>query len=71
MIYNFRIIELAIYNIVTGVNELNVEIEESHLWKVAGLMIEWEGPIADELNLKPQDVANIKAEYPKKLNLQK
>ena len=49
---------------------LNIEIQESHLGKIADSMAEWEGPIADQLNLTKSDVAGIKTEYPQKLNLQ-
>jgi hypothetical protein len=52
------------------VNQLDVEVQESHLGKVADSMAEWEGPIADMLKLKLGDVANIKTKYPRKLNLQ-
>ena len=51
-------------------NQLDVEVQESHLGKVADSMTEWEGPIADNLKLKPEDVANIKTAYPRELNLQ-
>ena len=56
--------------IITGVSQLDVEVEESRLGKVADSMTEWEGPIADKLKLKPGDVANIKTAYPRELNLQ-
>jgi hypothetical protein len=58
------------YTNLIGVIQLGVEIKESHLGKVADSMSEWEGPIADNLKLKPGDVANIKTAYPRKLNLQ-
>ena len=51
-------------------NQLDIEVQESHLGKVADSMTEWEGPIADELKLKLGDIANIKTAYPKELNLQ-
>ena len=57
--------------IITGLNKPDIEVEESHLGKIADSMTEWEGLIADKLKLKPSDVANIKAAYPRKLNLQK
>ena len=50
--------------------QLDVEVQDSHLGKVADSIAEWEGPIADKLKLKPSDVANIKTAYPRKLNLQ-
>jgi hypothetical protein len=52
------------------VNQLDVEVQESHLGKVADSMAEWEGSIADKLKLDSGDVANIKTAYPRKLNLQ-
>jgi hypothetical protein len=61
--------ELASY-IITGVNQLDVEVQEIHLGKVADSMTEWEGPIADRLKLKPGDVVNIKTAYPNNFNLQ-
>ena len=57
-------------NIITGVIQLDIEVQEIHLGKVADSMAEWEGPIADKLKLKPSDVANIKTAHPRKLNLQ-
>ena len=68
--HNLWLFKLASYNIIAGVNQLDVEVEESHLGKVADSMTEWEGPIADRLKLKPGDIANIKMAYPKELNLQ-
>jgi hypothetical protein len=56
--------------IITGVNQLDVEVQESHLGKVADSMAEWEGPIADRLKLKSGDVVNIKTAYPREFNLQ-
>ena len=50
--------------------QLDVEVQESHLGEIADSMAEWEGPIADKLKLRANDVANIKTEHPKKLNLQ-
>ena len=41
-----------------------------HLGQIADSMCEWEGRIADELELKNADVAAIKCEYPNKLTLQ-
>ena len=55
---------------ITGVMHLDVEVQDSHLGKIADLMSEWEGPIADQLKLTPSDVANIKTAHPRKLNLQ-
>ena len=56
--------------ILLGVIQLDIEVQESHLGEIADSMTEWEGSIADKLKLKARDVANIKTEYPKKLNLQ-
>lgn len=41
-----------------------------HLGKIADSMPEWEGRIADELDLSPADVAAIKKKHPNELNLQ-
>ena len=41
-----------------------------HLGQVADTMTEWEGKIAEELQLSVADVAAIKAEHPTKLKLQ-
>ena len=41
-----------------------------HLGQIADAMYEWEGPIADQLQLTRADVAAIKVEYPNKLKLQ-
>ena len=49
---------------------MDIEIKEKQLGKVADSMAEWEGPIADKLKLKSNDVANIKTAHPRKLNLQ-
>ena len=50
--------------------QLDIEVQESHLGEIADSMTEWEGPVADKLKLRASDVANIKTEYPNKLNLQ-
>lgn len=49
---------------------LDKEIGSSHRGKIAELMAEWEGRIADELNLTDTDVADIKHQYPRELKLQ-
>ena len=36
-----------------------------HLGQIADSMSEWEGPIANQLELTPADVAAIKADNPK------
>ena len=41
-----------------------------HLGMIADFMYEWEGRIADELELTPVDVCDIKQKYPSQLNLQ-
>ena len=41
-----------------------------HLGQVADAMYEWEGPIADQLELTKADVAAIKVKYPGELKLQ-
>ena len=41
-----------------------------HLGRIADSMDEWEGPVAEELNLTKADVAKIKLKYPIDLNLQ-
>ena len=50
--------------------QLDTEVKERHLGEIADSMAEWEGPIADKLKLRANDVANIKTEHPKKLKLQ-
>ena len=41
-----------------------------HLGQIANYMYEWEGPVAEQLDLTPADIATIKAEHPGKLKLQ-
>ena len=41
-----------------------------HLGQIADAMYEWEGPIAEQLELTEADVAAIKTEHPNKLRLQ-
>ena len=41
-----------------------------HLGQIADSMCEWQGAIAEELELTPADIAAINMEYPKKLKLQ-
>ena len=45
-------------------------ISNTHLGRIADSLSEWEGPIADNLELTPSDVAAIKTSYPSKLHLQ-
>ena len=58
-----------IFNII-GVIQLDIEVQEKHLGEIADLMAEWEGPIADKLKLRANDVAGIKTKYQHNLNLQ-
>ena len=46
------------------------EIGFNHRGQIAELMAEWEGSIADALNLTDTDVADIKHQYPRELKLQ-
>ena len=46
------------------------EVSYEHLGQIADSIVEWRGPIADQLKLTPCDVANIEAKYPQRLNLQ-
>ena len=41
-----------------------------HLGLIADSLAEWEGPIADELNLTRADVVSIKLNHPQRFNLQ-
>ena len=41
-----------------------------HLGQIADVMCEWEGPIAEQLELTRADIAAIKTEHPNKLKLQ-
>ena len=41
-----------------------------HLGQIANSMHEWEGPVAEQLDLTPPDIAAIKTEHPNKLKLQ-
>ena len=49
--------------------QLDTKIQEKHIGKIADSMFEWEGPIAEELELRRSDIADIKTEH-KKMNLQ-
>ena len=46
------------------------EVSYEHLGQIADSIVEWRGPIADQLQLGPSDVAEIEAKYPQKLKLQ-
>ena len=41
-----------------------------HLGEIADSMYEWEGPVAEQLDLTPADIAAIKTKYPDELRLQ-
>ena len=41
-----------------------------HLGQIADAIYEWEGPIAEQLELTRVDIAAIKTEHPNKLRLQ-
>ncbi len=41
-----------------------------HLGKIADIMCEWEGPIAEGLGLTPAEINAIKMKYPSELALQ-
>ena len=45
-------------------------VVQTHLGEIADTMHEWEGSVADNLELTRADVASIKTKYPNKLNLQ-
>ena len=59
-----------------GIEILDKEIDSDfegvpiHLGKIAKSMAEWEGRIADGLNLTVPDVAGIKVKHPSDLELQ-
>ena len=48
----------------------SVEVQSRYFGHIAESMVEWEGLIADELNLTPADVAHIKTKHPQNLKLQ-
>ena len=41
-----------------------------HMGRIADLLSEWDGRIAEELLLKPADVAAIRTQFPTNLKLQ-
>ena len=41
-----------------------------HLGQIADFMYEWEGSVAEQLELSPADVAYIKVKHPSDLKLQ-
>ena len=59
------------YNVPAGVIQLDTEVKERYLGKIADSMAEWEGPIADELKLSAIDVEEIKTKHHQNLKLQK
>ena len=50
--------------------QLDKEIDPKHLGKIADSMAEWEGRIADDLELTDVDVSSIKTKHPTNLRLQ-
>ena len=48
----------------------SAEVHFRHIGQIAESMVEWEGLIADELELTPADVADIKTKHPQRLKLQ-
>lgn len=52
------------------ISTLNREIEPKHLGRIANLMSQWEGIIADELELTSADVSTIKGRHQNELPLQ-
>ena len=67
---------LHVYDIVFLGEMLNQIIDfnndgvSKHLGQIADSMTEWEGQIAEQLGLKPADIAGIRARHPTELNLQ-
>jgi hypothetical protein len=64
------------YNISVSRQKLDLPLDfynrvSLHLGKVADSIPQWEGAIAEALGLTQGEVAEIKAEHPNKLNLQK
>ena len=49
---------------------LDQVLSDGDLGKIADSMYEWEGPIAERLELSPADVAAIKMKHPGELKLQ-
>ena len=53
---------------------MDKEIDEGgvlkHIGQIAEFMDEWEGPIAECLELTVAEIASIKVKHPSKLNLQ-
>ena len=41
-----------------------------HIGQIADSMTEWQGPIAEELNLTPAQISGIREMYPGNLSLQ-
>lgn len=55
---------------IDGRSLSTAEVQLRHLGQIAESMIEWEGLIADELELTPADVEDIKTKHPQSLKLQ-
>lgn len=51
-------------------SSLDREIEHKHLGRIGDTLSEWEGRIADELDLTSSDAATIKKRHPGELHLQ-
>ena len=49
---------------------LDTEVQKKQIGMIADSMSEWEGRIAEELELSQPDIACIKEKYKKELNLQ-
>ena len=49
---------------------LDQVLSNGDLGKIADSIYEWEGPIAEQLELSPADVAAIKMKHPGELKLQ-
>ena len=49
---------------------LDQVLSDGSLGKIADSMYEWEGPIAEQLELSPADVAAITKKHPGELKLQ-
>ena len=54
----------------SGSSSLDRTIDPKPLGKIADSMCEWEGAVADQLELTTVDVAAIKVKYPTNLPLQ-
>ena len=55
---------------ITNVLDSYYDGVPKHLGQIADIMYEWEGPVAEQLDLTPQDVACIKEKHPRDMKLQ-